>query len=66
MARSLNATATELRSHNTPEIQEAQARRYADVRTLDAADVADTIPYIVSRPWHVAVNEILIRPSEQD
>jgi NADP-dependent 3-hydroxy acid dehydrogenase YdfG len=60
------ATATELRSHNTPEVQEAQARRYVDVRTLDAADIADTILYIVTRPWHVAVNEVLIRPTQQE
>jgi len=59
------ATATELRSHNRPDIQEMQAQRFADVRTLDAADVADAILYIVTRPWHVAVNEVLIRPTEQ-
>ena len=60
------ATATELRSHNRPEIQEMQAQRFADVRTLDAADIADAILYIVTRPWHVAVNEVLIRPTEQE
>jgi NADP-dependent 3-hydroxy acid dehydrogenase YdfG len=59
------ATATELRSHNTPEIQEAQAQRFAGIRTMDAGDIADAILYIVTRPWHVAVNEILIRPTEQ-
>jgi NADP-dependent 3-hydroxy acid dehydrogenase YdfG len=59
------ATATELRSHNRPEIQEMQAQRFAGVRTMDAADIADAILYIVTRPWHVAVNEILMRPTEQ-
>ena len=59
------ATATELRSHNTQEIQDMQAQRFADVRTMDAGDIADAILYIVTRPWHVAVNEILIRPTEQ-
>jgi NADP-dependent 3-hydroxy acid dehydrogenase YdfG len=59
------ATATELRSHNTQEIQDMQAQRFAGLRTMDASDIADAIVYIVTRPWHVAVNEILIRPTEQ-
>jgi NADP-dependent 3-hydroxy acid dehydrogenase YdfG len=29
-------------------------------------DVADAITYIVTRPRHVAVNEILIRPTDQE
>jgi NADP-dependent 3-hydroxy acid dehydrogenase YdfG len=33
--------------------------------TLAAEDVADAILYIVTRPRHVAINEILLRPSEQ-
>jgi NADP-dependent 3-hydroxy acid dehydrogenase YdfG len=60
------ATATELRSHNRPEIQRMQEQRFAGKRTLDASDVADAILYIVTRPWHVAINEVLIRPTEQD
>ena len=40
-----------------------QAQRFAEVRTLDAGDVA--IVYVVTRPWHVAINEVLIRPTEQ-
>jgi len=59
------ATATELRSHNTQEIRDMQAQRFVGVRTMDADDIADAILYIVTRPWHVAVNEILIRPTEQ-
>ena len=42
-----------------------QAQRFAGVRTLDAADIADAILYIVTRPWHVAINEVLVRPTEQ-
>jgi NADP-dependent 3-hydroxy acid dehydrogenase YdfG len=60
------ATATELRSHNRPEIQRMQEQRFAGKRTLDAADIADAILYIVTRPRHVAINEVLIRPTEQD
>ena len=32
---------------------------------LRAEDIADAILYIVTRPRHVAVNEILVRPTEQ-
>ena len=42
-----------------------QAQRFADVRTLDAGDVADAIVYVVTIPWHVAITEVLIRPTEQ-
>ena len=33
---------------------------------LEAEDIADAIEYVVTRPRHVAVNEILIRPTEQE
>jgi len=32
---------------------------------LKASDIADAVVYIVTRPRHMAVNEILIRPTEQ-
>jgi NADP-dependent 3-hydroxy acid dehydrogenase YdfG len=30
------------------------------------SDIADAVSYIVTRPRHVAVNEMLIRPTEQE
>jgi NADP-dependent 3-hydroxy acid dehydrogenase YdfG len=59
------ATATELASHNRPEIREGMAERFAGVERLQASDIADAILYIITRPWYVAINEILIRPTEQ-
>ncbi len=59
------AVDTELAGHNRPEVLETMARRFADVERLEASDIADAIAYIVTRPRHVAVNEILIRPTEQ-
>jgi NADP-dependent 3-hydroxy acid dehydrogenase YdfG len=59
------AVETELPSHNRPEIQEQLAQRFGDIERLKAPDIADVITYIVTRPRHVAVNEILVRPSEQ-
>jgi hypothetical protein len=32
---------------------------------LQADDIADAIAYAVTRPGHVSLNEILIRPTEQ-
>ena len=32
---------------------------------LEASDIADAVVYIVTRPRHVAINELLIRPTEQ-
>jgi len=59
------AVATELSSHNRPEIQELIGKRFGNVERLEAQDIADAIVYIVTRPRHVAVNEILVRPTEQ-
>ena len=33
---------------------------------LQADEIADAIAYIVTRARHVAINEILIRPTEQE
>jgi NADP-dependent 3-hydroxy acid dehydrogenase YdfG len=32
---------------------------------MEAEDIADAITYVVTRPRHVALNEVLIRPTEQ-
>ena len=59
------AVATELVDHNRPEVQGRLRERFGDMQRLAAAEIADAIAYIVTRPRHVAVNEILIRPTEQ-
>lgn len=59
------AVDTELASHNRAEIREGMQQRFAGLQRLDASDIADTIEYIVTRPRHVAVNEILVRPTDQ-
>jgi NADP-dependent 3-hydroxy acid dehydrogenase YdfG len=60
------AVATELPSHNRPEILEQLQSRFGDMERMQADDIADAISYIVTRPWHVAINEMLIRPTEQE
>jgi NADP-dependent 3-hydroxy acid dehydrogenase YdfG len=55
-----------LASHNRPEIQEMIGKRFGHLQRLDAGDIADAITYVVTRPRHVAINEVLIRPTEQE
>jgi NADP-dependent 3-hydroxy acid dehydrogenase YdfG len=60
------ATSTELAGHNRPEVLETMAARFAGVERLEADDIAETVTFIVTRPRRVAVNEVLVRPTEQD
>jgi NADP-dependent 3-hydroxy acid dehydrogenase YdfG len=57
------ATERELVTHVREEIR-AQLTAGAEQR-LNAEDVANALLYIVTRPRHVAINEILVRPTEQ-
>jgi NADP-dependent 3-hydroxy acid dehydrogenase YdfG len=59
------AVATELVSHMRAESQAEFEKRFRDIEQLQATDIADAIEFIVTRPRHVAVNEIVIRPTDQ-
>ena len=59
-------TDTELASHNRPEIQALLRQRFGAIERLQAEDIADAITYVVTRPRRVAVNEMLVRPTEQE
>ncbi len=59
------AVITELRDHLRPEIRN-QPSPMDNIEKLEADDIADSIAYIVTRPRRVAINEILVRPTEQD
>jgi NADP-dependent 3-hydroxy acid dehydrogenase YdfG len=58
------AVVTELTDHLRPEIRE-QLRSGFDFERLRAEEIADAIAYVVTRARHVAINELLIRPTEQ-
>jgi NADP-dependent 3-hydroxy acid dehydrogenase YdfG len=60
------ATATELASHNRPEVLEGMASTFGSITLMTAEDIAEAIVFTVTRPRHVAVNEVLIRPTEQE
>jgi NADP-dependent 3-hydroxy acid dehydrogenase YdfG len=59
------AVATELVGHMRDEVQAGFHRRFEGVEQLEPVDIADAIAYVVTRPRRMAVNEILIRPTEQ-
>jgi len=59
------AVETELASHNRPEVLEGLQKRFADIERLQSEDIADAVSYVVTRPRHVAVNQLLVRPTEQ-
>ncbi|MFK4222795.1 SDR family NAD(P)-dependent oxidoreductase [Streptomyces sp. NPDC019890] len=56
---------TELRTHNPAAIQQHIVAALGDIERLQSQDIADTVGYIVTRPRHVAVAELLVRPTEQ-
>ncbi len=59
------AVATELVEQNRPEIRQVIAGVLADVEPLQSQDIANAILYAISQPPNVAVNEVLVRPSQQ-
>ncbi len=60
------AVATELIDHLSPQALEGFWARFDGVERLLAEDVADVISFIVTRPRRVAVNEVLMRPTDQE
>jgi NADP-dependent 3-hydroxy acid dehydrogenase YdfG len=60
------ATATELISHNRAEVLAEIATNVGGIEPMTAEDIAGSVRYAVTQPRHVAVNEILIRPTQQE
>jgi len=60
------AVSTELITHNRPEVIEGLRATIGPIETMHAEDIAESIVFTVTRPRHVAVNEVLIRPTEQE
>jgi NADP-dependent 3-hydroxy acid dehydrogenase YdfG len=60
------AVDTELASHNTdPEVIARMQQRFGSLERMTAEDIAEVILFMVTRPRRVALNEVLVRPTEQ-
>jgi clavulanate-9-aldehyde reducatase len=57
---------TELQGHNegNPIVMEAMEKMREQIDPLQASDIADAITHALTRPQHVAINEVLIRPTK--
>ncbi len=60
------AVATELVGQNRPEIIEGLLATWGPVEVMHPEDIAESIVFTVTRPRRVTVNEVLIRPTEQE
>jgi clavulanate-9-aldehyde reducatase len=58
---------TELQGHNEiPAVRDAiEQMREQMGKVLEAGDIARAIAYVVTQPEHVAINEVLVRPTKQ-
>lgn len=57
--------ATELPTHITHEATREAVQQGYDVATVTAEDVAEVIAFVLARPRHLAINEVLLRPADQ-
>jgi NADP-dependent 3-hydroxy acid dehydrogenase YdfG len=60
------AVKTELAGHVRSEVWEQLGNVFTNTELMEATDIAETIAFIVTRPRRVAINEVLIRPTEQE
>jgi NADP-dependent 3-hydroxy acid dehydrogenase YdfG len=56
---------TELDSHMKPEIREITMKPFRGITPLESEDIAEIILFIVTRHWRSAINEVMVRPTEQ-
>jgi NADP-dependent 3-hydroxy acid dehydrogenase YdfG len=45
--------------------EEAAAKVYAGMTPLVADDIADVVAFVATRPWHVNIDEVVVRPRDQ-
>jgi NADP-dependent 3-hydroxy acid dehydrogenase YdfG len=60
------AVKTELATHVRGEVWGQLGNVFSDTELMESEDIAESIAFIVTRPRRVAVNEVLIRPTEQE
>lgn len=56
---------TELPSHITDNATRETVQKMYDVARVTPGEIAEVIAFILSRPRHLAINEVLLRPADQ-
>ena len=56
---------TELPSHITDEATREAVQKGYDVATVKPEEVAEVIAFVLARPRHLVINEVLLRPADQ-
>lgn len=56
---------TELAGHMSEQNRAATMKPFEGVTQLESEDIAEIIEFIVTRHWRSALNEVLVRPTEQ-
>ena len=60
------AKLAQLQQQQQAQTQAATNAWAGNMRQLQAEDVAETILFCVTRPAHVSINEVLMRPTDQE
>ncbi len=56
---------TEVPSHITDEATREAVQKGYDVATVQPEEIAEVIAFVLSRPRHLVINEVLLRPATQ-
>ncbi|WP_202976018.1 SDR family oxidoreductase [Rothia uropygialis] len=56
---------TELPTHITHEATREAVQKGYDAATVKPDEVAEIIAFVLARPRHLAINEVLLRPTDQ-
>lgn len=59
------AVDTELFGHQRPETQQHYEQLFTGVEKLRPEDISELIGFLVSRPRRMAINEVVVRPTDQ-
>ncbi|VTR76014.1 SDR family oxidoreductase [Cellulomonas hominis] len=56
---------TELPTHITHEATREAVQQGYDIATVTPEDIAEVIAFVLARPRHLAINEVVLRPADQ-
>jgi NADP-dependent 3-hydroxy acid dehydrogenase YdfG len=56
---------TDLPTHITDEATREAVQKGYDTATVKPEEIAEVIAFVLARPRHLAINEVLLRPADQ-